>query len=74
MHGELAGLYEVRVQGGGKNHRLFRILDRGADRGGRSIICIGGLSKAPRQPAIDRDYRLVKRYADEFRKRWTVLE
>jgi hypothetical protein len=31
MHAEMAGMYEIRVQGGGKNHRLFCVLDRGAD-------------------------------------------
>lgn len=74
MHGDMAGLYEIRVQGGGKNHRLFCLLDRGEDLGGPSIVCIGGLSKPPRQAADARDYRRIKRYADEFRKRRTVLE
>lgn len=73
MHGSMAGLYEVRVQGGGRNHRLFCVLDRGDDLGGPSIVCIGGLSKPPRQAADDRDYRRVKRFADEYRKRRTVL-
>jgi hypothetical protein len=74
MHGDMAGLYEIRVQGAGKNHRLFCLLDRGEDLGGPSIVCIGGLSKPPRQAADDRDYRRVRRYAVEFRKRRTVLE
>jgi hypothetical protein len=30
MHEEMAGFYEVRVQGGGMNHRLFCFLDRNA--------------------------------------------
>src|SRR5688572_18369456 len=39
MHEEMAGLYEVRVQGGGMNHRLFCILERHADDlGGASIV------------------------------------
>lgn len=74
MHGEMAGLYEVRIQGGGKNHRLFCILDRENDLGGPSIVCIDGLSKPARQPAHQRDYRRVRQYAAEFRKRRTVLE
>ena len=74
MHGRMAGLYEIRVQGGGQNHRLFCVLDRDDDLGGPSIVCIDGLSKPPRQAASDRDYRRVKRFADEFRKRRTVLE
>jgi Phage derived protein Gp49-like (DUF891) len=74
MHGDMAGLYEIRVQGGGRNHRLFCVLDRGDDLGGPSIVCIGGLSKPPREAADSKDYRRVRRFADEFRKRRTVLE
>lgn len=74
MHGGMAGLYEVRVQGGGANHRLFCILDRGDDLGGPSIVCIDGLSKPPRQAASDRDYRRVRRYVAEFQKHRSVLE
>jgi hypothetical protein len=74
MHGWMAGVYEIRVQGGGQNHRLFCLLDRGEDLGGPSIVCLGGLSKPPRQPANDRDYRRIKRYVDEFQKRRTILQ
>jgi len=74
MHGAMAGLYEIRVQGGGRNHRLFCLLDRGDDLDGPSIVCVDGLSKPPRQAANDRDYRRVKRFADEFQTRRTVLE
>jgi Txe/YoeB family toxin of Txe-Axe toxin-antitoxin module len=75
MHDDMAGYYEVRVQGGGKNHRLFCVLERDADDlGGSSIVCLGGLSKAPRTAANPRDYRTVKRYGAEFQKRRTVLE
>jgi Txe/YoeB family toxin of Txe-Axe toxin-antitoxin module len=74
MHDDMAGYYEVRVQGGGKNHRLFCVLERDADDlGGSSIVCLGGLSKPPRTAANPRDYRAVKRYGAEFRKRRTVL-
>src|SRR5438309_2014425 len=49
MHDDMAGYYEVRVQGGGKNHRLVCVLERDADDlGGSSIVCLGGLSKPPR--------------------------
>ena len=52
MHDDMAGYYEVRVQGGGKNHRLFCVLERDADDlGGSSIVCLGGLSKPPRTAA-----------------------
>lgn len=73
MHGEMAGLYEVRVQGGGANHRLFCVLDRDArDLGGPSIICIDGLSKPRRSAAAPRDYRRAKRAADGFRESRSV--
>ncbi len=46
MHDDMAGVYEVRVQGGGANHRLFCLLERNAaDLGGPSIVCLGGLTK-----------------------------
>jgi Txe/YoeB family toxin of Txe-Axe toxin-antitoxin module len=73
MHEDMAGFYEVRVQGGGANHRLFCLLDRNADDlGGPSIICLDGLSKPVRSAASPRDYRRVRQYADEFRKRRTA--
>jgi hypothetical protein len=73
MHDDMAGLYEVRVQGGGANHRLFCLLDRNADDlGGPSIICLDGLSKPVRSAASPRDYRRVRQYAAEFRKHRTV--
>jgi hypothetical protein len=41
MHNEMAGSYEVRIQGGGMNHSLFRVLERDAgDLGGSSIDVI----------------------------------
>ena len=74
MHDEMAGYFEVRVQGGGMNHRLFCVLERAAeDLEGSSIVCIDGLSKPPRTAAHPRDYRRVKRYGAEFQKRRTVL-
>ena len=74
MHDDMAGYFEVRVQGGGMNHRLFCVLERDAeDLGGSSIVCIDGFSKAPRTAAHPRDYRRVMRYGAEFRKRRTVL-
>ena len=74
MHDDMAGYYEVRVQGGGKNHRLFCVLERNAkDLGGSSIVCLGGLSKARRTAANPRDYRQIKRYGAEFQKRRTVF-
>ena len=74
MHDDMAGYFEVRVQGGGMNHRLFCVLERDAeDLGGSSIVCIDGLSKAPRTAAHPRDYQRVMRCGTEFQKRRTVL-
>jgi Txe/YoeB family toxin of Txe-Axe toxin-antitoxin module len=73
MHEDMAGVYEVRVQSGGANHRLFCLLDRNADDlGAPSLICLDGLSKPVRSAASPRDYRRVRQYADEFRKHRTV--
>lgn len=75
MHGEMAGIYEVRVTGGGKNHRLFCLLERdAADLGGSSIVCIAGLSKERRTAAKKRDYATVRRLVAEFRERRVVFE
>ena len=75
MHGDMAGFYEVRVQGGGQNHRLFCVLENPAsDLGGPSVVVIDGFSKAPRSAANNRDYARVKRYGAEFQKRRTVLQ
>jgi hypothetical protein len=75
MHGAMASLYEVRVQGGGLNHRLFCVLERDAgDLGGSSIVVIGGLSKPKRSAANPRDYRRVLGLKAEFERRRTVLE
>lgn len=73
MHGAMAGIYEIRVQGAGRNHRLFCILDRGDDLGGPSIVCIGGLTKPPRAAADERDYRRIRQYVAEFERHRTVL-
>jgi hypothetical protein len=75
MHGDMAGYFEVRVQGGGMNHRMFCLLERDStDLGGSSIVCLGGLSKPRRSGALPRDYRTFRQYGAEFRKRRTVLD
>ena len=74
MHGDMAGMYEVRVQAHGANYRLFCILDRGQDLGGPSIVCVDGLTKPPRAAASAKDYRRVKRFADEFRRSRQVMK
>ena len=75
MHGEMAGIYEIRVQRDGQNHRLFCLLERNAnDLGGLSIVVLGGLSKPKRSPASPKDYRTIRAYSSEFAVRRTVLE
>ena len=75
MHGEMAGIYEVRVTSRGANHRLFCLLVRTAEQVSEpSIVCLGGLTKPVRSPAQPRDYALIRQYAAEFRKHGTVLK
>jgi Txe/YoeB family toxin of Txe-Axe toxin-antitoxin module len=75
MHGEMAGIYEIRVQGAGMNHRLFCLLERNAnDLGGPSIVVLGGLSKPKRSPANPKDYARIDASRDEFARHGTVLE
>ena len=74
MHGDMAGFYEVRVQGGGMNHRLLCLLIRdAADLGGSSIVCLDGLSKPRREKADPRDYRRIRTCRDEFERHRRVL-
>lgn len=74
MHGDMTGIFEVRVSFKAHNYRLFCCLERDAkDLGGSSIVALGGLRKPLRQAAAPRDYRLVRGWAEEFRRRRTVL-
>ena len=74
MHGDMAGVYEVRVQGDGRNHRLFCLLVRNAaDLGGASIVCLGGLSKSRRRAAEPKDYARIRSYRAEFERHRRVL-
>lgn len=75
MHGEMAGIYEIRVQGAGMNHRLFCLLERNADDlGGPSIVVLGGLRKPKRSAANPRDYIRIIASRYEFTAYRTVLE
>lgn len=66
---------EIRVQGGGMNHRLFCVLERDAhDLGGSSIVAIDGLSKPKRSAAAPKDYRRALQHRAEFELRRTVVE
>jgi Txe/YoeB family toxin of Txe-Axe toxin-antitoxin module len=75
MHGDMAGIYEVRVASQGANHRLFCLLVRNSELlGGPSIVCLGGLSKPVRSAAQPRDYARITQYAGEFREHGTVMK
>jgi hypothetical protein len=75
MHGEMAGIYEVRVMGPGRHlYRLFCLLARDAQNlGGASIVALGGLSKRPGTKLRDADYAVIRRFRDEFGRRGLVL-
>ena len=74
MHGDMSGIYEVRVQGGGQNHRLFCLLVRNAEHlGGSCIVCLDGLSKPRRQAADPKDYEQIRKYRSEFDRHSGVL-
>ncbi len=74
MHGEMAGIFEVRVRAGGTNYRLFCLLLRDDERlEAPSIVCLGGITKPVRSAARSQDYERIKRYAVEFRKRGLTL-
>jgi len=73
MHGEMAGLYEVRVDGPQRRHyRLFCLLDQddtAKKLGGPSIVVIDGRSKAFRTVLSPHDYAAVRKLSNEYRPR-----
>ena len=73
MHGEMAGYYEVRVDGPGRRHyRLFCVLERDGAAlglGGPSIVLITGMEKSFRTTFSRRDYEKVRSLGDEYRAR-----
>lgn len=74
MNGKMAGVYEIRAQGGGKNHRLFCLLVRnGETLGAPAIVCLGGLTKPRRSAADDRDYKRILKYKTEFESSGRVM-
>lgn len=73
MHDEMAGYYEVRVDGPQRRHyRLFCLLERdGANvgLGGPSLVLITGMDKPFRSTFSDEDYAGVRSLGDEYRRR-----
>lgn len=73
MHGEMSGIFEIRISYGGFNYRLFCLLVRDLEQlQGPTIVCLGGLTKPKRKGASDKDYRLIMSYRDEFLKNGRV--
>jgi hypothetical protein len=73
MHDEMAGYYEVRVDGPQRRHyRLFCLLERDGARhglGGPSLVLITGMDKAFRSTFSGEDYARVRRLGDEYKRR-----
>ncbi|WP_307160619.1 hypothetical protein [Streptomyces rishiriensis] len=71
MRGDMAGWYEVRVNGPGRHHyRLFCLLDYEAE--GREkplLVVITGLDKPFRTVLSSGDYQSVRNLGEEYRKR-----
>jgi hypothetical protein len=71
MHGDMAGFYEVRVDGPGRRHyRLFCVLEREGAKlglGGPSLVVITGKSKPFRTTLSKRDYVEVRALGEEYR-------
>jgi hypothetical protein len=70
MHDEMAGFYEVRVDGAQRRHyRLFCLLeqdDATKKLGGPSIVVIDGRVKAFRTVLSQHDYASVRRLGEEY--------
>jgi Txe/YoeB family toxin of Txe-Axe toxin-antitoxin module len=70
MHGEMKGIYEIRVDGPKRRHyRLFCLLERDGARfglNGPSVVALTGLSKGFRTEFTPEDYRLVRQMRDEY--------
>ncbi len=73
MRGQMAGFYEVRLDGPGRRHyRLFCILERDGAAlglGGPSIVLVTGMDKPFRTTFTMRDYQHVRRLGEEYRRR-----
>jgi Txe/YoeB family toxin of Txe-Axe toxin-antitoxin module len=70
MHGDMAGIYEVRVDGPGRRHyRLFCVLERDGAAlglGGPSVVLLTGMVKEFRTTFSARDYEKVRRLGTEY--------
>ena len=73
MHDDMAGYYEVRVDGAKRHHyRLFCVLEREGERvglGGPSVVIITGKDKPFQTTLAKSDYEDVRRLGAEYRAR-----
>lgn len=73
MHQDMAGYYEVRVDGPRRHHyRLFCLLERDGSKlglGGPSLILLAGKEKKFLTTLSSRDYAAVRALGDEYRSR-----
>ncbi len=73
MHDEMAGYYEIRVDGPQRRHyRLFCLLERNGASvglGGPSLVLITGMDKPFRSTFSDEDYGRVRALGDEYKRR-----
>lgn len=74
MHGEMAGVFEIRVGYKSTNYRLFCLLVRSDPRlHGPSVVCLDGIAKPVRSAARPQDYERIRQFAAEFQKRGLTL-
>lgn len=65
MHGDMAGLHEVRCRRGSTLHRLFCVLDRNHPAG-PALVMLDGDSKPNRTKMPEAVYRRVRQRRDEY--------
>lgn len=65
MHGEMAGVYEVRARYGDQLHRMFCLLDRNHPDG-PALVMLDGDSKPNRTAMPEAVYRRVRRQRDDY--------
>ena len=65
MHGNMAGLYEVRCRHGDQLHRLFCLLDRNHPEG-PALVMVDGDSKPNRTAMPEAVYRRVRERRDAY--------
>jgi hypothetical protein len=70
MHGEMAGWFEVRVDGAPNrtHYRLFCLIDTQAVGAGRPyLVVVDGRTKPFRTTLADREYAAVRRLGEHYR-------